>query len=91
MCRGDVGGDVDMYTGEPIYFYMIGKNARPNQVLVNENYQLYNSPQKPYWDIMTQAICAAKVVPCIPKDTMSLGHYGTIQIFWDCSIDDHFY
>ncbi len=28
------------YTGEPIYFYMIGKNAGPNQVLVNENYQL---------------------------------------------------
>ena len=23
------------YTGEPIYFYMIGKNAGPNQVLVN--------------------------------------------------------
>ncbi len=29
-----------IYTGEPIYFYMIGRNAGPNQVLVNENYQL---------------------------------------------------
>ncbi len=29
-----------VYTVEPIYFYMIGKNAGPNQVMVNENYQL---------------------------------------------------
>ncbi len=29
---------ITYYTGEPIYFYMIGKNAGPNQVLVNENY-----------------------------------------------------
>ncbi len=26
------------YTGEPIYIYMIGKNAGPNQVLISENY-----------------------------------------------------
>ncbi len=35
---------------------MIGKNAGPNQVMVKENYQLYNSPQKPKWDIMTKAL-----------------------------------
>ncbi len=26
-----------MYTTEPIYSYMIGKNAEPNQVLINKN------------------------------------------------------
>ena len=41
---------------------MIGKNAGPNKVLVNDNYQLQNSPQKPKWDIMAQAICAAKII-----------------------------
>ncbi len=30
--------DIWYYTGEPIYFYMIGKNAGPNQVLISENY-----------------------------------------------------
>ena len=29
-----------VYTAEPIYCYMIGKNAGLSQVLVNENYQL---------------------------------------------------
>ena len=38
-CTCICDGTVD-YTGEPIYFYMIGKNTGPNQVLVNENYQL---------------------------------------------------
>ena len=36
-----------IYTAEPIYSYMIGKNAGPNQVLINKNDHLYNSPRKP--------------------------------------------
>ncbi len=39
ICKGMYKG-ICKYTGEPIYFYMIGKNVGPNQVLVNENYQL---------------------------------------------------
>ena len=29
-----------VYTGEPIYFYMIGKNVRHNQILISENDRL---------------------------------------------------
>ncbi len=30
-----------LYTAEPIYFYMIGKNARHNQVLISRNDHFY--------------------------------------------------
>ncbi len=65
---------------------MIGKNADHNQVLVNENDQSQNSPRKPGWDHNDPGYIS--VHGDISKN---LGHYGTIQVFWDCSIDDHFY
>ncbi len=35
--------------GEPIYFYVIGKNAEPNQMLTSTNDHLWISPRKPGW------------------------------------------
>ncbi len=37
------------YTGEPIYSYMIGKDAGHNQVLISQNDHPQISPRKPGW------------------------------------------
>ncbi len=51
--------DIAMYTGEPIYFYMIGKNARHNQVLrwleITMNLGHYG-PTQVFWDWSTDHI-----------------------------------
>ena len=70
---------IQIYTKEPIYFHMIGKNARHNQVLISKNDHLQISPRKPGWDHNDPGHGLDGVL----EITMNLGHYGPTQVFWD--------